>query len=109
MFEGLGRLKGWLGMGSEDETPRDGAFSSRAEWHAFIVAFAVGVFYVGGFPYTEIAVALVLLYSLGVPVHEYVRADGWGKKAFKELSKEPWYAGGGVVLPYLVSEGVNLL
>ena len=32
----------WLGAGSEAETPRERAFSSRAEWHSVGIGLAVG-------------------------------------------------------------------
>lgn len=32
----------YIGAGPEEETPRDGALSSRAEWHATGLGLAVG-------------------------------------------------------------------
>lgn len=32
----------WIGAGPEDETPRNGVLSSRAEWHSLLVGAAVG-------------------------------------------------------------------
>jgi len=86
----------WLGGGSEDETPRDGILSSRAEWHSFGLGAAVGFItaLTGG---KDAAWLFIILTGL---------AFGSAKaniKQLKHIKREPYYALVASVLGFLLT------
>lgn len=91
----------WLGNGSEDETPRHGLLSSRAEWHAFGIGLSVGfiVALSGGkdAAWLFIALAGIALGTTKVDVGQ-----------LKHVRKEPYYALVSSVFAFLLSVFVVL-
>jgi hypothetical protein len=90
------KLLQWLGAGSEAETPRQGAFSSRAEWHSVGIGLAVGfiVALTGG---KDAAWLFIMLSGI---------AFGSAKvniSHLKHVQKEPYYALVGSVISFLLT------
>ncbi|WP_143421026.1 hypothetical protein [Halorubrum halodurans] len=75
----------WLGAGSEDETPRYGILSSRAEWHAFAIGLSVGftTALTGG---KDAAWLFIILAGIAFGTAEVEVGH------LKHVQKEPYYA-----------------
>jgi len=95
-MKGVGK---WIGAGSEDETPRDGTLSSRAEWHSVLIGLAVGaiIALTGGKDAAWLFIVLATV-ALG------------GKKVnvghLQHVSDEPMYALVAAVVSFLVTASV---
>jgi len=90
------RLLRWLGGGSEDESPRMGVLSSRAEWHALGIGGSVGFItaYSGGREAAWLFMALAAI-AFGVRKAE--------TKHLQHVQSEPYYALVASVIVYLLS------
>ena len=86
----------WIGAGSEDETPRHGFLSSRAEWHSFGIGLSVGfiVAFTGG---KDAAWLFLVLAGIALGVAE----TNVGQ--LKHVQSEPYYALVASVLAFLLS------
>lgn len=87
----------------ESDTERDGFLSYATEWHSLAIGSASGL--VGGLTYgtpTEpvglAIMAAVVATALGLSVGKRL-----SKKAAREVSKEPWYAVGALVVLFVFS------
>lgn len=89
-------MKKWLGIGKEENTPRNSVLSSLAEWHSFLIGVSVGftTAFVGG---KDAAWLFIILSTI---------AFG-GKKVnvgqLEHVSDEPVYALIGAVLMFILT------
>lgn len=86
----------YLGGGSENETPRYGTLSSRAEWHAFLIGISIGfIAALSGGKDAAWMLGVIAAIALGV------------KKVnvghLKHIQKEPMYALVAAVVSFLLS------
>lgn len=88
-------------VGSEDETPRDGPFSTLTEWHAAILGAVAGG--TALFTGQHWILAAVTAGALGVAGKKRQGKDNT-VPAFGEIKKEPWYALGGMAAGALAIE-----
>jgi hypothetical protein len=82
-------------VGTESETPRDGVLSTLTEYHALILGCVVGfVALLTG------ALWLLVVFVAGALGMEAGRRRGSSSRvpAFGEVTKEPWYGLGGLVI-----------
>jgi len=92
---------------TEEDSKRNGAFSYAGEYHAFAIGVGAGaVAALGTNPELAAAVVAVALGGSGV---EAARKRLQGKKVVAEVSREPWYAIGGVALGYAIGLGIGAL
>jgi len=86
----------YLGGGSEDETPRYGTLSSRAEWHAFLIGISIGFIAAlsGG---KDSAWMLIALAGIALGIKEVNIGH------LKHIQKEPMYALIAAVFSFLAS------
>ena len=86
----------WLGAGNEDETPRYGFLSSRAEWHSFGIGLSVGftVALTGG---KDAAWLFLILSGIALGAAEVNVGQ------LKHVQKEPYYALVGSVIGFLLT------
>jgi hypothetical protein len=89
------KLRDYLGLGRESETPRYGILSSRAEWHAFLVGITVGIIVaiVGG---KDAAWLFIILTSIAIGGREVNVGH------LRHVKNEPVYALVGAVSSFLV-------
>ena len=75
----------WFGAGDEDETPRYGFLSSRAEWHSFGIGLSVGFItaITGG---KDAAWLFIILAGIAFGTAEVNVGH------LKHVQKEPYYA-----------------
>jgi len=89
------RLRDFLGIGTEQETFRDGPLSSLAEWHALLIGISVGLIIaiVGG---KDAAWLFIILTTIAVGGREVNVGH------LKDVKNEPVYALVGAVSSFLV-------
>jgi uncharacterized membrane protein YjjP (DUF1212 family) len=90
------KLLKYLGAGSEDETPRYGMLSSRAEWHAFLIGISIGFISAlsGG---KDAAWMLIILAGIALGTKEVDIGH------LKHIKQEPMYALVGAVISFLLT------
>lgn len=90
------KLFKWLGAGSEDETPRYGVLSSRAEWHSFGIGLSVGFItaLTGG---KDAAWLFIILAGIAFGTAEVNIGH------LKHVQKEPYYALVGSMIGFLLT------
>lgn len=86
----------WIGAGDEDETPRTGVLSSRAEWHSFGIGLSVGfiVALTGG---KDAAWLFIILSGIAFGTAEV------NVSHLKHVQKEPYYALVASVIGFLLT------
>ena len=97
----MSKILKWLGGGTEEETPRYGILSSRAEWHAFGIGVAIGfiVAAVGG---PSAADLFLVFASIAFGLHEVDVGH------LKHVQMEPYYALVASVVSFLLTVFVVL-
>ena len=86
----------YLGNGPEDETPRYGILSSRAEWHSILIGISVGFITAlsGG---KDAAWMLIILAGIALGTKEVDIGH------LKHIKQEPMYALVGAVIAFLLT------
>lgn len=98
MLDRLLRFLAGADAPTEGDSDRDGVFSYAAEYHAFLIGLATGaVASVGGQPMLALAVLGVAVGGSGA---EWAIKQLKGRGVVTEISREPWYSIGGVVVGY---------
>lgn len=85
----------WIGGGPEDETPRHGILSSRAEWHALLIGSSIGfiISLVGG---KDAAWLFIILSGIALGTKKVEVGH------LNHVSKEPVYALVAAVASFLI-------
>ncbi|WP_323192859.1 hypothetical protein [Halostella sp. PRR32] len=100
----MDRLINWVrrrSQPSEAAGEYDGVLSHVTEVHALLIGLASGFAAgVAGSPEMAAAVAAA---AIGIQIPGLTAAKFRGKKALREIRKEPWYAVGGTPIGYLVA------
>lgn len=84
----------------ESDTTRDGFLSYAAEWHALVIGLSAGLV-AGWSGRTDLAIAVIAA-ALGGSAVEAGKRRLAGEGVIRDVSAEPWYAAGGVIVGFLV-------
>lgn len=92
---------------TEAGTTRDGFLSYAGEWHALALGLAAGIMF-GVEGDVDHAVGLVGV-ALGGKGIEGAKSRIGNSKAASEISSEPWYAAGGVLVGLVFGLGLRVV
>lgn len=93
---------------SEEDTEYDGFLSYAAEWHALTIGMGVGLtaallFALGFVDLAVLITTAIVFTALGMELEDYVLTKklDLDRKVVRDVSKEPWYAIGGVIIGWI--------